>query len=168
MSKPPRKTADKAAGKTRPDWMGAETPSRPDRIDVDDTPANAVFKLVQGDPSAAGPWESELDGCDAVVNLVGHNIFADRWSPEVRRKIRDSRVYSTEHVVAAIGKAQNKPKVLVQASATRSSSDCPPAVSIWKLRIRLRCQPGCNALAHCESVGRLARTSTDDGVRWKT
>jgi hypothetical protein len=67
MSKPPRKTVDKTANKptrkTRPDWMGAETPSRPDRIDVDDTPANAVFKLVQGDPSAA-------EACIALVKAV--------------------------------------------------------------------------------------------------
>jgi uncharacterized protein (TIGR01777 family) len=73
--------------------------------------------VVQGDPSTSGRWESELDGCDAVVNLVGHNLFAERWNAEVKRKIRDSRVYSTEHVVAAIAKAKARPRVLVQASA---------------------------------------------------
>jgi uncharacterized protein (TIGR01777 family) len=74
-------------------------------------------RMVQGDPSKPGDWASEVDGCDAVVNLAGHNIFADRWGPEVKRKIRDSRVYATEHVVAAIGRARAKPQVLVQASA---------------------------------------------------
>jgi uncharacterized protein len=64
-----------------------------------------------------GAWESALDGCDAVINLVGHNIFAERWSSEVKRKIRDSRVYSTEHVVSAISRANDRPRVLVQASA---------------------------------------------------
>lgn len=63
MSKPPRKTADKSADKKRPDWMGAEIPPRPDRIDVDDTPANAVFKLVQGDRAAA-------EACIALVKAV--------------------------------------------------------------------------------------------------
>lgn len=80
-------------------------------------PALRAVQFVQGDPTTRGAWESALDGCDAVVNLVGHNIFAERWNPEVRRKIRDSRVYSTEHVAAAIAKAQTRPKVLVQASA---------------------------------------------------
>ena len=65
----------------------------------------------------AGGWESAVDGCDAVINLAGHNLFSERWNAQVKRKIRDSRVYSTEHVVTAIAAAQNKPKVLVQASA---------------------------------------------------
>ena len=59
MTKPPRKKS----AKKRPDWMGPETPSRPDRIDVDDTPANAVFKLCQGDPTAA-------EACIALVKVV--------------------------------------------------------------------------------------------------
>ncbi|MFO0892082.1 MAG: TIGR01777 family oxidoreductase [Isosphaeraceae bacterium] len=75
------------------------------------------FRVVQGDPSVEGRWQSEVDGCDAVVNLVGHNLFADRWNAEVKRKIRDSRVYGTEHVVSAIRQAKDRPGVLVQASA---------------------------------------------------
>jgi uncharacterized protein (TIGR01777 family) len=80
-------------------------------------PSMRGLTVVQGDPSAPGLWESELEGCDAVVNLVGHNLFADRWNAEVKRKIRDSRVYSTENVVAALSRAKARPKVLVQASA---------------------------------------------------
>ena len=60
MTKTPRK---KPPAKKRPDWMGAATPPRPDRIDVDDTPANAVFKLVQGDEAAA-------EACIALVKVV--------------------------------------------------------------------------------------------------
>jgi uncharacterized protein (TIGR01777 family) len=73
--------------------------------------------VLQGDPAVAGVWDATVDGCDAVINLAGHNLFADRWTTEVKRRIRDSRVHSTEHVVAAIAKAKNPPKVLVQASA---------------------------------------------------
>ena len=75
------------------------------------------FQVVQGDPSTEGRWQGEVDGCDAVVHLAGHNLFADRWNAQVKRKIRDSRVYGTEHVVAAIKQARNRPSVLVQASA---------------------------------------------------
>jgi uncharacterized protein (TIGR01777 family) len=75
------------------------------------------LQVVQGDPSTEGRWQDEVDGCDAVVNLAGHNLFAERWNLEVKRKIRDSRVYGTEHVVAAIKRARNRPRVLVQASA---------------------------------------------------
>lgn len=80
-------------------------------------PANRKLTVVQGDPAVAGHWEDVLDGSDAVVNLVGHNIFAERWNKLVRQKIRDSRVDGTERVVAAIAKAAVKPKVLVQGSA---------------------------------------------------
>lgn len=80
-------------------------------------PSLRKVKVVQGDPSVAGGWESAIDGCDAVINLVGQNLFAKRWNPEVKRQIRDTRVYATEHVVGAIEKARTRPKVLVQASA---------------------------------------------------
>jgi uncharacterized protein len=73
--------------------------------------------FLQGDPTVAGAWDAAVDGCDAVVNLAGHNIFDGRWTPVIKRQIRDSRVYSTEHVVAAIAQAKNPPKALIQASA---------------------------------------------------
>ena len=68
----------------------------------------ADYQVVQGDPTTEGRWEEEVDGCDAVVNLAGHNLFADRWNTEVKRKIRDSRVHGTEHVVAAIARPSNE------------------------------------------------------------
>ncbi|OJW26064.1 MAG: TIGR01777 family protein [Planctomycetales bacterium 71-10] len=75
------------------------------------------YEVVQGDPTSPGRWQQAVDGCDAVVNLVGHNVFGERWTGEVKRKIRDSRVYSTDNVVAAIATAKARPGVLVQASA---------------------------------------------------
>ncbi|WP_165073579.1 TIGR01777 family oxidoreductase [Paludisphaera rhizosphaerae] len=75
------------------------------------------FEFVQGDPTTLGRWREAVDGCDAVVNLVGHSVFGERWSGEVKRKIRDSRVYSTDNVVTAISAAKKRPSVLVQASA---------------------------------------------------
>lgn len=76
------------------------------------------IEVVQGDPAVPGAWEMALDGCDAVINLAGQNLFAERWNPEVKNKIRDSRVISTHNVATAIRRAKNPPKVLVQASAT--------------------------------------------------
>jgi uncharacterized protein (TIGR01777 family) len=75
------------------------------------------YQVVQGDPTQPGRWQDEVDGCDAVVNLAGHNLFADRWNASVKAKIRDSRVYSAEQVVAAIKQARSRPKILVQGSA---------------------------------------------------
>jgi len=80
-------------------------------------PAMWPYQVVPGDPTKAGPWQEEVDGCDAVVNLAGHNIFADRWSSEIKRKLRDSRVHSAEQLVAAIKQARSRPGVFVQGSA---------------------------------------------------
>ena len=76
------------------------------------------ISVVQGDPTSTGlGWEEHLEGCDAVVNLAGENLFKHRWSSSFKRKIRDSRVLATENVVKAIRGCVQKPKVLVQGSA---------------------------------------------------
>lgn len=74
-------------------------------------------EFVEGDPSKKGPWQESFDGCDAVINLVGHDIFGERWNDEVKRKIRESRVLSTQNVVEAMQRAGSRPVVLVQGSA---------------------------------------------------
>jgi len=86
----------------------------------DETRRDPSFRdtqVVQGDPSKEGPWQDAVDGCDAVCNLAGQNVFGARWSAEIKRQIRDSRVYGAEQVVAAIARASQKPRVLVQGSA---------------------------------------------------
>jgi hypothetical protein len=75
------------------------------------------LRFIQGDPTKPGDWEAQVDGCGAIINLAGHNLFADRWSERVKHEIRDSRVHATERVVKAIAAADAKPNVLVQASA---------------------------------------------------
>jgi uncharacterized protein (TIGR01777 family) len=135
-----------------------------DRVRRD--PAIRPVQVVQGDPSVAGGWGSEVDGCDAVINLVGHNIFAERWRPEVRRKIRDSRVYSTEHVVSAIDKAHARPKVLVQASAigyygSRGDEDLTESSPPGSDFMAVVCREWQEAAAPAESLGvRIATIRT--------
>jgi uncharacterized protein (TIGR01777 family) len=80
-------------------------------------PAMWAYQVIPGDPTAPGRWQDEIDGCDAVVNLAGHNVFAERWSTAVKAKIRDSRVYAAQQVLAAIRRASSKPRVYVQGSA---------------------------------------------------
>lgn len=74
-------------------------------------------QCVEGNPCRPGDWQRGIDGADAVVNLVGHGVLDDRWTPEIRRKIRSSRIDSTTNVVAAIEQARSRPSVLVSASA---------------------------------------------------
>jgi uncharacterized protein (TIGR01777 family) len=61
------------------------------------------------------PAES-LTGSEAVIHLMGEPV-AQRWSPEIKRRIRESRTVSTRHLVDAIGAAETKPALLISASA---------------------------------------------------
>lgn len=57
-----------------------------------------------------------LDHADAVINLAGVSI-AQKWTPEVKKAILESRVKSTQHVVESILSATSRPKVFICASA---------------------------------------------------
>ena len=74
-------------------------------------------EIAVGDPMEATAWMEKVDGCNAVVNLVGEGIFARRWNPAFKQLLRDSRIRSTRHVVEAIQRAGSKPACLVQGSA---------------------------------------------------
>jgi uncharacterized protein (TIGR01777 family) len=81
----------------------------------------ASCTLVEGDPMVAGPWTDAIADCDAVVNLAGENLFARRWNDDFKRQLLDSRIKTTDNVVAALTcKPQTDAgaaKVLVNASA---------------------------------------------------
>jgi len=70
------------------------------------------------DPKAEQPPLDALRGRDAVVHLLGE-VIAQRWSDEVKREIRESRVLSTRNLVAALGELDpaERPRVLVSGSA---------------------------------------------------
>jgi uncharacterized protein len=69
------------------------------------------------DPKAEQPPLDALRGRDAVVHLLGE-VIAQRWSDEVKREIRESRVLSTRNLVAALGELEpgERPRVLVSGS----------------------------------------------------
>ena len=68
------------------------------------------------DPLAGEPPLESLNGMDCVIHLAGENV-AQRWNPEVKRRIRDSRVLGTQRIVDSIEQVRHKPKVLICASA---------------------------------------------------
>lgn len=68
-------------------------------------------------PLESGNWQQAIAGCDAIVNLAGAPIAEERWTPERKRMIMDSRSVGTEKLVEAIAKAEQKPSVLVNSSA---------------------------------------------------
>jgi uncharacterized protein (TIGR01777 family) len=74
------------------------------------------LEIVPYTPKQSGDWQTKISGCDAVVNLAGAPIDR-RWSPEWKHEIFESRQLTTRTLVEAIAKAENKPAVLVNASA---------------------------------------------------
>jgi uncharacterized protein (TIGR01777 family) len=85
-----------------------------------------VIELVRGQATAPDQlfWnpasgeldEAQLSGIDGVIHLAGENVAKERWSPEFKRRIRDSRVQGTRTLVAALEKAPKTPPVLISAS----------------------------------------------------
>lgn len=58
----------------------------------------------------------DLTGLDAVVNLAGESIMG-LWTKEKKRRILESRVLGTRRVVEAMAAMENRPRVLINASA---------------------------------------------------
>ncbi len=59
----------------------------------------------------------DLEGLDAVVHLAGASISGARWSEKQKKKIQDSRVLGTRHMVEALNGCRRRPEVLISASA---------------------------------------------------
>ena len=72
--------------------------------------------IVQGNPLAPGPWQDHLRDTtiDVVVNLIGNPII-QRWTPELKKKIHDTRILSTRMVTQAL--AGMAPKTFFCANA---------------------------------------------------
>ncbi len=74
-------------------------------------------RLSAWDPAKGEPPAESLRDADAVIHLAGESV-AQRWSAEVKGRIRDSRVNGTRNLVEALKKLPRPPSVLVCASAT--------------------------------------------------
>jgi uncharacterized protein len=74
-------------------------------------------RLSSWDPSKGEPPADSLCDADAVIHLAGETV-AQRWTEDVKRRIRESRVTGTRNLVAALKKLPRPPAILVCASAT--------------------------------------------------
>jgi len=79
------------------------------------SPATAPWRVVAWDARTLGPWTSELEGTDVVINLAGRNVNC-RYTPENRREIMESRVASTRVVGEALAHCHRPPPIWLQAS----------------------------------------------------
>jgi hypothetical protein len=71
---------------------------------------------VTWDGETVGPWASELEGADAVINLSGKSVNC-RYNPENLKELFDSRIKPTIAIGEAIEKCKNPPKVWLQSSS---------------------------------------------------
>jgi uncharacterized protein len=85
-----------------------------------------VVRLTRGSGASAGAtWDPEagtiastaFDGVDAVVHLAGEGIGEKKWTPEQKRRIRESRVKGTTLIAHTLAEQTSKPAVLVSGSA---------------------------------------------------
>jgi uncharacterized protein len=79
------------------------------------TPRTAPWRTLEWDAKTPGPWATELEGADAVINLAGRSVNC-RYNPDNRREIIDSRVDSTRAIGAAIARTTRPPRIWLQMS----------------------------------------------------
>lgn len=69
------------------------------------------------DPADGRLDPADLEGVDAVVHLAGHPIGDERWSDEVKREIRESRVTGTRLLAETLAGLSDPPSTLLSGSA---------------------------------------------------
>jgi uncharacterized protein (TIGR01777 family) len=77
----------------------------------------AAAAAYKWDPLVGPPPLEALQDAQSVIHLAGEPIAARRWTREQKRRIRDSRVISTRHLVEGLRQAAPKPLSLISGSA---------------------------------------------------
>lgn len=81
-------------------------------------------KVVRWSPERSEELREVFSAKDAVINLSGEGVAAQRWTPEFKQKLVDSRVNSTRALVQGMRSAEPRPQVLVNASAVGIYGNC--------------------------------------------
>ncbi len=76
--------------------------------------ADAVYAW---NPEAGLPPVEAFAGVETVIHLAGESVASRRWSDEQKRRIRDSRVLGTRHLVTAVQSLRERPASFICASA---------------------------------------------------
>lgn len=102
--------------------------------------------------------EEPLDG---IVNLAGAGIAERRWSDKRKQLLLDSRIDTTQALVALIQRLQRKPEVLVSGSALGYYGSQPGDVQLDESAAVV------DGFTHqlCQRWEDTARAATEQGVR---
>lgn len=79
--------------------------------------ASSAPDEITWDPAKGTIDLATLNGVDGVVHLAGAGVGDHRWSDDYKREILNSRVDSTNTIVRAMQQVEQRPRVLVSASA---------------------------------------------------
>lgn len=74
------------------------------------------FREVIWDGKSVGSWQDELEGAAVLVNLAGSPV-SEKWTPQVKKRILDSRVEPTAALSEACSACTTPPKVWMNGSA---------------------------------------------------
>jgi len=80
-------------------------------------PLHPDARNISWEPESGRMDPSPISGFKAVVHLAGEPVAARRWTPEQKRRIRDSRVLGTRLLSETLAGLDEKPEVFVCASA---------------------------------------------------
>jgi len=104
------------------------------------TGGHDVVRFVRGKATGPGEiaWNARdvengvdpraLEGLDAIVHLAGAGIAEQRWSPERKREILESRTLGTQAIARAIARCAQPPRALISASAIGFYGNRPDGV----------------------------------------
>ncbi len=73
---------------------------------------------VRWDPVGGQFDGTAAEGADALVHLAGASIADGRWNAARKNLLRTSRIEATRHLIAALSKLKQPPRVIVASSAS--------------------------------------------------
>ncbi|MEZ6044650.1 MAG: TIGR01777 family oxidoreductase [Planctomycetaceae bacterium] len=121
---------------------------------------DSKLEAVHWDINKGEIEKEKLEGIDAVVHLAGESIASGRWTPELKKKIVESRVKGTRLIAETLAELENPPEVLVSSSATGYYGDR------GDLQLTEVSPPGTGFLPEtCVAWEEATKAASDAGIR---
>jgi len=79
--------------------------------------SGAPAKTVRWDPVGGQFDAATAEGADVLVHLAGASIADGRWNAARKNLLRISRIEATRHLIGALSKLKQPPRVIVASSA---------------------------------------------------
>lgn len=116
---------------------------------------------IRWDPERGELEAQRLEGHDVVVNLSGARIAPARWTPQYKELLRTSRIQSTRLLCETLARLENKPRVLLSASAVGYYGNRPPEETVDEASL-----PGSTFLARlCVEWEAATEAAQQAGIR---